>query len=341
MLAPERLRSLVRTASGTTAFAALVDGLERLSRWRPEVLAVLTYHRVDDPERCPHLAPGLIGATPSAFEDHVALLAARYRPVSIDEVLEASSGGTPLPPRSVLVTFDDAYRGFDRHAWPVLRRHGIPVTLFVPTAYPDHPTLRFWWDRLHAAISSAPADDAVIVGGARLPLSTPDERMAAYRRAREDLKGRGHHEAMALVEELVGPYEDGVAPGAVLGWDDLRRLAADGVTLAPHSRTHPLLDRLPADELHDEVSGSLADLRREVGPVAAVAPVFAYPSGAHDERAVAAVADAGLALAFTTRRGGNDLRRADHLRLRRVNVGGRSSLPLLRAQLLPALAVAP
>ena len=337
MPAREHVRGVVRWASATQAFTASVAGAERLSRWRPEVLSVLTYHRVDDPARCPHLAPGLIGATPTQFEEQVALLASRYRPVSMAEVLEASSGGAPLPPRSVLVTFDDAYRDFDRHAWPVLRRHGVPVTMFVPTAYPDHPDLRFWWDRLHAAIQAAPPEASVVVDGAELPLATAAQRSLAYRSVKEDLKRMGHAAAMARVEDLVGPFEDGVAPVSVLGWDDLRRLAAEGVTLAPHSRTHPLLDRVPPDVLHDEVAGSLADLRHEVG---SVAPVFAYPSGAHDEQAVAAVAEAGMELAFTTRRGGNDLRRADRLRLRRVNVGGRTPLPLLRAQLLPAAAVA-
>jgi hypothetical protein len=40
-----------------------------------------------------------------------------------------------------------------------------------------------------------------------------------------------------------------------------------------------------------------------------------------------------MELAMTTERGGNDLRRVDRLRLRRINVGGRSSWPLVRAQL--------
>ena len=38
-------------------------------------------------------------------------------------------------------------------------------------------------------------------------------------------------------------------------------------------------------------------------------------------------------IAMTTDRGGNDLRRVDRLRLRRINVGGRAGVPLIRAQL--------
>ena len=39
-------------------------------------------------------------------------------------------------------------------------------------------------------------------------------------------------------------------------------------------------------------------------------------------------------LGFTTRRGSNDLARSDWLQLRRSNVGRRSTLPVVRAQLL-------
>ena len=78
----------------------------------------------------------------------------------------------------------------------------------------------------------------------------------------------------------------------------------------------------------------LDDLRRETGEAI---PVLAYPSGIHDARVRAAAAAAGYRIAFTTRRGAiTSLRRADPLALPRVNVGGRTTLALLRMQLAPA-----
>jgi hypothetical protein len=43
---------------------------------------------------------------------------------------------------------------------------------------------------------------------------------------------------------------------------------------------------------------------------------------------------AGFEIAFTTARGSNDPHGADWLRLRRINVGRRSAVPAIRAQLL-------
>ena len=65
-------------------------------------------------------------------------LASTGRAVALGELLAARAEGRPTAPGAVHVTFDDAYGDFRDLAWPILRRHGVPVTLFVPTAFPGH-----------------------------------------------------------------------------------------------------------------------------------------------------------------------------------------------------------
>jgi peptidoglycan/xylan/chitin deacetylase (PgdA/CDA1 family) len=94
------------------------------------------------------------------------------------------------------------------------------------------------------------------------------------------------------------------------------------------------MNRISPEEAREEVVGSLRDLEREIG---SVLPIFAYPSGGFNDAVVRVLEQAGVKLAFTTRRGINDLCRPDPLRLRRINVGQRTTLAALRAQLLPWL----
>lgn len=330
---PRRVaRAAAIRMAGSTAFARAVDQVERTSRERQGVFAVLTYHRVDQPEANPHLTPGLLSATPEAFDDHLQSLTSRHRFVSLEEVLEACAGGTPLPPRALLVTFDDAYRDFAQHAWPILRRRGVPVVLFVPTAYPDHPERVFWWDRLAHAVGTT-TREAVETPVGVLHLNRGTQRPEALRRLRDHVKSLPHEEGMALVDALVSRLGVADLGSSVLGWEELRNLHREGVTLAAHSRTHAMLDRIPTAQLVDEVAGSFADLEERIG---SVPPAFAYPSGQWDERTVAAVRKAGAVVAFTTERGTNHLGEADRLRLRRINVGRASSGALLRAQVLRA-----
>lgn len=328
------LSGLVSTVAGTRPFGWALAGLERATRWPANDLTVLTYHRIEEPLGRPDRAPGLVSATPDELDRQMAYLAEHADVIDVDDLLAARRGTRRLGPRSVLVTFDDAVDDFAVHAWPVLRRHRIPVVLFVPTGYPDTHHRPFWWDRLHHALGQTTASSVTTPVGP-LHLRDDEDRRSAYRRLRDEVKQLPHGQAMELVDQVVSALGDPGSTTSVLSWAQLRELAADGVALAPHSRSHAMLDRVEPDQLRDEVEGSLHDLEQALGAGLHAAPLFAYPSGQHDPRVVETVAAAGYEGAFTTERGHNLLDDVDWYRLRRVNVGGRTQLPLVRAQLHP------
>ena len=325
-------RGAAAAVAASPLFGGVVRALEAVDRDRPDILPVLTYHRVAEPDDDHY--PGLISASPEGFARQMEELGRRFSFVGLEAVLARAAGGPPIPPRALLLTFDDAYRDFAASAWPILRERGIPAVLFVPTGFPDRP-IAFWWDRLYAALIRTALTKPLETGAGSLPMASRADRIAAFRVLRGRLKAQAHPIAMAEVDELVERLGGEPGRSSVLGWDDLRRLAAEGVTLAPHSRVHPLLERVDPTELDNEIEGSRADLVREIGSAPAA---FAYPSGSHSDSVVERVAALGMTAAFTTIRGVNDLRRADWHRLRRINVGGRSSPALIRAQALGWLA---
>jgi peptidoglycan/xylan/chitin deacetylase (PgdA/CDA1 family) len=328
-------RSLALAATRLPVVRRSIERLAARDRGREDLLAILTYHRVDEPSD--DLQPGIISATPSAFARQIAWLARRYRVVTLADLLARREGGAALPPRSVLITFDDAYRDFATHAWPVLQANGVTATLFVPTAFPGDPGRSFWWDRLHRAVMRAHVDGTVTTPLGPVVLGDAAARRKASRRLRGAVKGMEHDAAMAAVDGTVtalggdGPEgTSGSAPGPVLSWDELRDLRAAGVELGVHSRTHPLLDRLARDELDAEIAGARSDLEAALGGTFSA---IAYPNGNHSPAVRAAAADAGMRVGFTTRRGTNDLRRPDWLALRRINVGQATDITILAAQL--------
>jgi peptidoglycan/xylan/chitin deacetylase (PgdA/CDA1 family) len=294
------------------------------------LLTVLTYHRIDARLAQPDLDPALISATPEEFERQVAWLAANTHPISLAELLDIRRARSRPPPRALLLTFDDAYCDFARHAWPVLRAHGLPATLFVATAYPGARQAAFWWDRLHRALTCTGRESIPSAAGL-LRLATRADRLRAHRLLSAWVARTPHDRAMAEVERVVAEAGVSERGSPVLTWDELRRLRREGVALAPHSRTHPRLDRMDLTAAREEIAGSRRDVVRELG---ACPPAFAFPGGGHDERLRLALAEEGFELGFTTRRGSNDLGRQDWLTLRRANVGRASSLAVIRAQLL-------
>jgi peptidoglycan/xylan/chitin deacetylase (PgdA/CDA1 family) len=335
MMSKGKVSTLIKQVSlltaRSTAFSRSVALLERVDSKQPNLLRVLMYHRVDEPDAHPALCPRL-AIPPKDFDQQMSYLASNYYVVSMPELLDACQTGAILPPRSVMVTFDDAYCDFAEHAWPIMKRYRLPVTLFVPTAFPDQPERTFWWDRLHQAISSTTRRDSLNTPIGQLPLATAAQRHGAFTRLRAYVKMLPHGKAMALIDQICDELDASHPEHHVLGWEELRRLACEGVTLGAHTRTHPLMNRISPEEARAEAVGSLRDLEREIG---SILPIFAYPSGGVNDETVRVLEHEGFALALTTVRGINDLRAADRLRLRRINVGQSTTLAVLRAQLLP------
>jgi peptidoglycan/xylan/chitin deacetylase (PgdA/CDA1 family) len=295
------------------------------------VLPVLMYHRIDVERPQADYSTVLRSATPEAFDAQMRTLAATYQPLSLETLLEVRAGLRSLPERAVMVTFDDGYSDFADHAWPIMRRHGVPVTLFVPTAFPGRTDAEFWWDRVARAFQRTPRTDLLVTPLGAFPLATARERQHACGVLTENLKTVPHEDAMRIVSETVESLVGDDHPiSAVLGWADLRRLAAEGVTVAPHSRTHPMLDQIGPAQLRDEIVGSRDDIEAQLGscPLA-----FSYPAGQRSRDVEAAVRESGFKVAFTTEMALNDLRRDCWLTLGRINVSPRVTpsilLPLL------------
>ena len=65
----------------------------------------------------------------------MAWLSANTRVIGLVELVAAMTAKLVLPEQTVVLTFDDAYRDFYTAAAPVLRRFGLPATIFLPTGF--------------------------------------------------------------------------------------------------------------------------------------------------------------------------------------------------------------
>ena len=72
----------------------------------------------------------------AVFADQLRLLRERgYAFLDLQSFLDGIDRPEGLPPKSVLITFDDAYRSLLRHALPVMRAEKCPGVVFVPTSF--------------------------------------------------------------------------------------------------------------------------------------------------------------------------------------------------------------
>ena len=297
------------------------------------MLRVLTYHRIANSKDTPHLDPALVSATPDAFRKQMLHLKQHYRPVSLDEVVHAFRHGRPLPDRAVHVTVDDAYRDFGEVTWPILKELGIPVTVFVPTAYPGDPERAFWWDRLHRAESQACSAAWAELHPRREHVVDPT---GVDPDLRTSLRLLPHDETEQWVDSTCGAIGlDGPATGSrspVLSWDELRELRSQGVAFGAHTRNHVALSRVDPARARREIRQSLDDLSRELG---GAHWALAYPYGMYDQTVADIAADEGCVLGFTCDDGLNPPSATDPMRVHRTNITPRTTPTVFAIRMQP------
>ena len=131
-------------------------GLTRLFGPRCLLRCVL-FHDVSDTESLFTRGIG-VTITRSGFEAALRFLTKHYTPVSLQDVL-TDSNGRGLPPRPVLVTFDDAYVSVREVAAPLCQKFGVPAVFFVNAASVDN--LRLGLDNLVCYVANVSGLDTI------------------------------------------------------------------------------------------------------------------------------------------------------------------------------------
>jgi peptidoglycan/xylan/chitin deacetylase (PgdA/CDA1 family) len=105
---------------------------------RRVVVPILMYHYISAPPPDADAYRLDLSVTPAQFAAHVGWLAQNeFTAVSLDDLYLALTEGRRLPPRPVILTFDDGYADAYTHAFPVLQQYGMTGTFFVVTEWLD------------------------------------------------------------------------------------------------------------------------------------------------------------------------------------------------------------
>jgi peptidoglycan/xylan/chitin deacetylase (PgdA/CDA1 family) len=149
--------------------------------------AILTYHALDP-------TPSAISIDEAAFRRHVTWLASgAVRVCSLPDLLLPAAGV-----EAVALTFDDGFVSFAERAWPILRDHGLPVTVFVVT---DHVGgTNAWGGRPSPGVPTLPLMDWHALGR----LAEAGVALGSHTRRHRDLR---RATAVELEDELAGSAE--------------------------------------------------------------------------------------------------------------------------------------
>lgn len=209
------------------------------------------------------------------LEAHCRLIRKTCHPIDLEQWRSALAGGSPLPARPVLMTFDDGYRSFLTAA-EILGRHGIPAVLFACSG-PVERQAALWFD----AVARVRGEEEV-------------ERL-------KEVPYPVLREQAAALERAVSASE----PEALLSPAELHAVASrPACEIGGHTVSHPILARAGRRDQQEEIAANRSRLQEWTGrPVTA----FAYPNGQpgqdYTPETVELVRQAGYDFGFTTRSG--------------------------------------
>ena len=90
---------------------------------------IFCYHRLVDKVRYPGTE-----ITPAMFEQQMKMLKDRgITVIGMQDLLAWKRGDKNIPPRCAVITFDDGWKSQYEVAWPILKKMGYPITLFLYT----------------------------------------------------------------------------------------------------------------------------------------------------------------------------------------------------------------
>jgi peptidoglycan/xylan/chitin deacetylase (PgdA/CDA1 family) len=269
--------------------------------WGYDRLTVLAYHRITEENVADASAPGVVSASPHEFARQMDYVRKWFTPVDLDRLVEFVVDGRRLPPRPLLITFDDGYRDNHEIALPILEERGLPAVLFVATGLVG-TSRSAWWDRAWHAVRTTRLRRATLPDIGRVRLDGPEMRMCVWSLLSAALKRRSLETREAVVDEVEHALEverpDNDRPD-FMSWAAAREMERHGVAVQPHTVDHPVLSAETPGNARAQIEASIATVaERMEGPVRA----FAYPNGRRDDyrgSEVQALRGADVRLAFT------------------------------------------
>lgn len=259
----------------------------RDSRWRDQRLLILCYHGISLDEE--HLWRPATYIPPQLFEHRLELLSrGQYMVLPLDEAVDRLYR-RDLPPRSVVITFDDGTYDFCEHAFPRLRQYGFPATVYQTTYYCDYDRPVFHlicsymlWKRRGAVLN---AGDRLGLP-ATMDLRTETSRQAIVSQVLTQARNRSLTEdgKNQLAEELASAvgidYAELVRKRVLqlLRPQEIAQLSGEGVDFQLHTHRH----RTPLDEalFRREIRENRDRLQSMLG--GKPTRHFCYPSGVYE-----------------------------------------------------------
>ncbi|MBF0330560.1 MAG: polysaccharide deacetylase family protein [Candidatus Omnitrophica bacterium] len=175
---------------------------------------VLMYHSV-----APYSQEPLNNVRLGQFEKQMAYIKNHgYKVLPLGQFVDGLKAGKDFDHKSVVITFDDGYKDNYTSAFPVLKRYGIPATIFVEVGHIGNSN-RFTWEDAKEMSASGVDFESHLMTGAYLPDLPLEERISQLTESKRLLEVNLKHPVRFLAFPIGGFDEEGKMLVKKLGYE--------------------------------------------------------------------------------------------------------------------------
>jgi peptidoglycan/xylan/chitin deacetylase (PgdA/CDA1 family) len=201
-----------------------------------------------------------------------------YDFISIEELQSHLLGKADK--KFVIFTFDDGYIDNLTHAYPILKRHEVPFTIYLTTDFPDQKAI-LWWYLLEELILSNQFISFEYGGEAfEFDLQDRIKQEECFNDLRNLFKSKEPIEQKQLAEDLFLKYDIPLyqkVKDLSLSWEQIQSLVKDPlVTIGAHTINHPSFKSISEGQIVKEVIESIKRIEDKINKKV---DHFAYPFG--------------------------------------------------------------
>ncbi len=283
------------------------------------ILTVVMYHYVRDLRHSRY--PEIKGLSKDDFEEQIQYIKKHYNVISGLELMEAIVEGAPLPPRPLILTFDDGYIDHFTEVLPVLDRENLPGCFFPPAkCILENEVLDV--NKIHFVLASTPDKRTLVEyifkkideNQLRYNLLTSSaywEKLAKPSRfdpaevifSKQVLQRELPFELRQVItDELFSRYvtndEASFSRELYMSLEQIRVLQRHGMYVGSHGYDHFWLNTLSTQQQEREVDQSLMFLKSVGADVGRW--IMCYPYGAYNESLLSVLKSRNCVVGLTT-----------------------------------------
>jgi peptidoglycan/xylan/chitin deacetylase (PgdA/CDA1 family) len=219
------------------------------------------------------------GIPPAVFERQIRYLSQSYHFVTLSSLVASIYGGRPVQPNSIVLTLDDGFGDNYTNAFPILRKYGVPATIFLCVNSIERGELP--WSQRLGYILQHTERERVSLGppvNCSFSLLTAEDRWKAYGVLEELCKSLSLPDLERFITRLGKECTVDLPLDRMLTWEQILEMRQHDIEFGSHTLSHPHMASLPPEQAYKEMAESKRIMEQRLGE-----PIhhFAFPAGSY------------------------------------------------------------